>query len=121
MGLLVGESTYKLVADRFAGRLIDLVRVKGKTKPVGCYEVFAERGRTTATQDQLLAGFAAGMEAYQAGDFAPALEAFQATEALEEGAEPGHINPSLLYQQRCRQLLEHPPETWDGAWTLTSK
>jgi adenylate cyclase len=119
--LLVGESTYKPVEGYFAGRLIDWVRVKGKTHPVGCYEVLNERGRTTAREDQLLAEFAEGMKAYQAGDFASALTIFQATEALESLAELGEMNPSRLYQQRCQRLLEQPPASWDGVWTLASK
>ncbi len=118
---LVGESTLALVRDQFAARLIDLVRVKGKQQPLGCYELLGESGKTTAVQDQLLAEFARGMEAYRTGDFTQALEVFLATESLEAVTEPGQVNPSRLYQQRCRQLLEQPPENWDGVWTLASK
>ena len=83
--------------------------------------MLGERGKTTATQDQLLAEFTHGIEAYRAGDFNRALEVFQATEPLEAVSEPGHVNPSRLYQERCRQLLEQPPKAWDGVWTLTAK
>src|SRR5206468_1695969 len=121
VSLLVGESTYEPVATLFAARLIDWVRVKGKTQPVGCYEVLNERGRTTAREEQLLADFAGGMKAYRAGEFATALAIFQATEALEAEAEPGQLNPSRLYQKRCQQLLDQPPVAWDGVWTLVSK
>ena len=121
LDILIGESTLAPVRDRFAARLIDLVRVKGKHQPLGCYELLGERGKTTATQDQLLAEFTRGIEAYRAGDFNRALEVFQATEPLEAVSEPGHVNPSRLYQQRCRQLLEQPPQAWDGVWTLTAK
>jgi hypothetical protein len=101
--------------------LIDLVRVKGKHQPVGCYEVFNERGRTTPQEDRLLAEFDQGMAAYRAGDFAQALAAFQATEPLEAETCSGIMNPSRLYQERCRQLLAQPPVAWDGVWTLASK
>jgi len=121
LDILIGESTLAPVRDRFAARLIDLVRVKGKNQPLGCFELLGERGKTTATQDQLLAEFARGMDAYRAGDFARALEIFQATEALEAIPEEGRLNPSRLYQKRCRQLLAHPPEAWEGVWTLESK
>jgi DNA-binding response OmpR family regulator len=121
LDILVGESTIEPVRDKFAARLIDLVRVKGKQQPVGCYELLGECGRTTPRQDQLLTEFERGMKAYRAGDFARALEAFQASEPLETVSEPGQLNPSTLYQQRCRQLLEKPPEAWDGVWTLASK
>ena len=108
------------VTPRVMPPTIDLVRVKGKHQPVGCYELLGERGRTAPQEDQLLADFGRGMEAYRAGDFARALEVFRATEALEADTGAG-INPSRLYQERCRQLLEKPPEKWDGVWTLTSK
>src|SRR5208337_3628874 len=91
LDILIGESTLALVRDRFAARLIDLVRVKGKNQPLGCYELLGESGKTTALQDQLLAEFARGMEAYRAGDFTQALEVFRATEPLEAVSEPGHV------------------------------
>jgi DNA-binding response OmpR family regulator len=119
--LLVGESTYQPVESQFVGRLIDLVRVKGKNRPVGCYEVLAERGRATPQEEQLVAAFARGMEAYRAGDFGRALEAFQAAEELEADNASSVLNPSRLYQERCRQLRESPPADWDGVWTLASK
>jgi DNA-binding response OmpR family regulator len=119
LGLLVGESALEPVREQFAARLIDRVRVKGKQQPLGCYEVLGERGRTDPRQDRLLAEFARGMEAYRAGDFARALEVFRAAEEAE--GEPGRLNPSRLYQERCRRLLEEPPSAWDGVWTLTSK
>ena len=120
LGILVGEPTIKPVEEMFAARLIDLVRVKGKNRAMGCYELINERGRTTPREDQLIAEFARGMEAYRAGDFGFALDVFLATEALEAG-QPGPINPSRLYQERCRQLLAHPPTNWDGVWTLATK
>jgi DNA-binding response OmpR family regulator len=119
VSLLVGESTYKPVESKFAGRLIDLVRVKGKAKPVGCYEVIAEAGKSTPRQDEMLATFGKGITAYQAGDFAAALALFRASETLE--ADPDHLTPSRLYQQRCEQLIATPPASWDGTWTLSSK
>jgi adenylate cyclase len=120
VGLLVGESTFKPVEGKFVGRLIDLVRVKGKNLPAGCYEVLGERGQTTSSDEQLVEEFGRGMLAYQAGEFGRALEIFQATAALE--ADPdADLNPSRLYQKRCEQLLAGPPENWDGVWTLSSK
>jgi adenylate cyclase len=119
--LLVGESAFAPVQDQFVGRLVDLVRVKGKNQPLGCYEVFNERGRTTPREEQMVEEFGRGMQAYRAGAFEQALEIFQACEALEAVTAPGQLNPSRLYQKRCRQLLDQPPTAWDGVWTLSSK
>jgi hypothetical protein len=109
------------VAAQFVARPIDWVRVKGKTKPVACYEVFGEAGRVPPSEERLAAAFAQAMAAYREGRFAEALDQFQATEPLEATASPGAVNPSRLYQGRCRQLLAYLPAAWDGVWTLGTK
>jgi DNA-binding response OmpR family regulator len=119
--LLVGEATFEPIKHKFAARLIDLVRVKGKTKPVGCYEVFGERGKTTAAEDDLIGEFSRGTDAFRAGNFGDALKIFRTTDDREAIRDVGQLNPSRLYQQRCKQLLATPPVDWDGVWTLESK
>jgi len=42
--LLISESTYQQVKDKFETELVDSVLVKGKTKPVNVYKVFGRRG-----------------------------------------------------------------------------
>lgn len=118
---LFSEFTIQPLLDRFSARLIDHVRVKGKTKPVACYELFNAQESTTPHEAQLIADFTRGVEAYCQGDFAPALTMFQATERLEKVTAAGALNPSRLYQERCQYLLDHPPTAWDGVWELTSK
>ncbi len=118
---LCSEYTIEPLLDTFAARLIDRVKVKGKNQSVACYELFGETGQISPQEDQLIAAFARGMEAYRTGDFEPALTIFQATDHLEKVTAASELNPSRLYQERCRYLLEHPPQDWDGVWTLTSK
>jgi DNA-binding response OmpR family regulator len=118
---LFSAFTIEPLLDTFAARLIDRVKVKGKTKPVECYELFDDKGDISPQEGQLIADFSCGMEAYRTGDFAQALAIFQATDRLEKIREEGGLNPSRLYQERCKYLLEHPPQDWDGVWTLTSK
>lgn len=118
---LCSEFTIEPLLDKFAARLIDRVRVKGKNTPVACYELLEERGRTSRREDQLLAEFAHGMDAYFAGDFAQALALFEATQALEQPSATQALTLSQIYQERCRTLLAHPPSAWDGVWTLTAK
>ena len=107
--------------DKFAVRLIDRVRVKGKSEPLGCYELFDEKDKTSPEENQLINEFSRAMHAYREGEFEQALAIFKATEKLEKVMEEGALNPSRLYQQRCQHLLEHPPQDWDGIWSLTSK
>ena len=118
---LISEFTIAPLLGTFAARLIDRVKVKGKNQPVACYELFDEKGHLSPQDDQLIATFSRGIEAYRTGDFEQALAIFQATDSLEKCTKAGALNPSRLYQDRCRYLLEHPPQDWDGVWTLTSK
>lgn len=119
--LLVGEATFEPVRHLFAARLIDLVRVKGKLAPVACYEVLAEHGGTTDRENRLVEVFGKATAAFQSGEFRSALELFEAADAFEAGTDPGALNPSRLYQERCRELIATPPAAWDGVWTLRSK
>jgi DNA-binding response OmpR family regulator len=118
---LVSEFTLAPLLDRFAARLLDRVKVKGKNHPVACYELFDETGNLSPQDDQLITTFSRGIETYRSGDFERALVLFQAADLLEKHTAAGVLNPSRLYQERCTYLLEHPPQDWDGVWTLTSK
>ena len=102
---------------KYGCRLIDLVRVKGKDEPLACYELFDELDKLTPEQQQLVDEFATGIEHWKAGDFEKALETFQGTEKLEAVQDEGEVNPSRMYQERCQQMIENPPEDWNGVWT----
>ena len=61
--------------------------------------------------------FAAALARYRARDFAGALAGFEAI--LSAASDDG---PSKTYVERCRWLLDHPPdEPWDGVWHLKEK
>ncbi|MBF0323160.1 MAG: tetratricopeptide repeat protein [Magnetococcales bacterium] len=58
-----------------------------------------------------------GLERYQSGNFAGALEEF--AKALAIMPDDG---PSLTYRERCQEYLKNPPPTdWDGVFQFTSK
>ena len=51
-----------------------------------------------------------------------AIEAFKASDALEDMFPGRKTNPSRIYIPRCEHYLSNPPgDDWDGVWTLTSK
>jgi adenylate cyclase len=107
--------------DRYGVRLIDVVRVKGKREPVECYEIFGPKAELTPPQMDLIRAFSAGIDRFRDGAFDTALAAFQASALLEARQEEGEVNPSRVYIDRCRWLLEHPPARWDGIWELHAK
>jgi adenylate cyclase len=93
------------------------VVVKGKTEPVGVYEVLDYH--TPATFPNLMDAvnhFRDGIEKYRRGDWDRAIDAF---------GETLKANPddklSQTYIDRCRALVEDPPADWNGIWIMTSK
>ena len=118
---LLSEHSIEPLLDKFAARLIDRVRVKGKNEPLKCYELFDAKDKISPRESQLIEEFSRGMAAYRDGEFERALAIFKAAEKLERVVDATALNPSRLYQERCRHLLEHPPRDWRGVWELTVK
>jgi adenylate cyclase len=97
-------------------REIDLIRVKGKDRPVAVYESLGYRAHDPGLP-ALLALFGQGLLAYRARDWATAARAFDG--ALEVYPDD---RPSAIYRGRCDLMAENPPgDDWDGVWNLTEK
>jgi len=93
---------------------LDAIRVKGKTEPIGiCTPITAEEAEERSTE---LADFALAREVYVLGDFAKATKSF----AVLKAAYPDVLLYSI-YSERCENLLQDPPEDWNGVWTFTKK
>jgi adenylate cyclase len=118
---LISGFSFDGLQDRFAARLIDRVRVKGKSEPVACYELIDEAGMASERQDHLLASFAQAMTAYRAGAFEQAVTLFEAADRFERRAEVGVLNPCRLFASRCRMLRDDPPDHWEGVWDMVDK
>lgn len=109
--LVVGESVAALVREEFPLQTVDLIQVKGKTKPVDTFTVL--RGVVdTAALDR----YEAAVRHYRQGDFAKALEGFLSL----EGVWSLNALPAM-YIERCRELLAHPPASWSGVFVMKSK
>jgi adenylate cyclase len=92
------------------------VRVKGKKKPVGIFEL---RGAQPATgrEAETLRTFEAAVDAYAQQRFVDAERGFQAV--LEHWKSDA---PSLRYLEEIAVFKVHPPEAgWDGVYTATTK
>ncbi len=116
--ILISEFTYRKMKGTYRTREIDRVIVKGKTEPIGVYEVLDFHTEETFpnlrdTVDQFLGGLAQ----YRAGDFDRAIKGFTAALALHPGDKL-----SQTYIDRCKFLKAHPVEgKWDGVWVMKSK
>jgi len=114
--IIATESTQKLVQNDFLFRELDMVRVKGKERPVAIYELM-DFLPGDAQRTGLANAFSIGLSLYKARSFGEAKKRFDAM--LEKFPEDG---PSLLYSQRCRDYIQSPPPTdWDGVYVAKTK
>jgi len=115
--ILISEHTYNKLHGTYRIRDVDLVIVKGKTKPVRIYEVLDYHNQESFPNLMSVVNyFNEGIVNYRAAAWNKAIASFEA--ALE-------MNPndklSRIYIERCNQLQENPPDNWDGIWIMTSK
>ncbi len=115
--ILISEFTYRKLKGTYRTREVDRVIVKGKTEPVGVYEVLDYHTEETFPNlPETLNQFRGGLVHYRKGDFDRAIAQFQ--EALK--LHPGD-KLSTSYIGRCEYLKAHPPENWEGVWVMKSK
>lgn len=112
--ILVSEYTYdKMDQIKYKTRLIDKVRVKGKTEPVGVYEVLYSYHPFMLNQEALVS-FKQGYEHYVVGNFKEALNLFESI--LKEIPED---KACLRLRGACLKWIETPPK--DGQdWVITT-
>jgi adenylate cyclase len=116
--ILLDETTVNALTNGSADclREIDLLRVKGKDRPVAVYESlgYLEPGPLL---EEAMDCFGAGLAAYRGSDWERAIQRFAAALELRPDDEP-----SRMYIERCRHYREAPPPAdWGGVWTLTEK
>jgi len=114
--LIISESTYQSVRNEMLVRELDLIRVKGKTQPVKIFELLGTVAQADQYRDRI-AHFHRGLEAYRNGQWATALEIFEAL-----ARDYPHDGPSHIFVKRCHDFLLHAPEgVWDGVYVMKTK
>ena len=118
----IADSTYQPIKDRIVVRDLDNVRVMGKNEPVKVWELISEVGQEPEQYKKILPAYHEALDLYKNQEWAKAIEAFKASDALEDMFGGRKTNPSRIYIPRCEHYLDNPPgDDWDGVWTLTSK
>ena len=118
----IADSTYQPVKDRMVVRDLDNVKVLGKEEPVKVWELISEVGKEPEQYKKILPAYHEALELYKNQDWVKAIEAFKASDELEEMFGGRKTNPSRVYIPRCEHYLENSPgDDWDGVWTLTKK
>ena len=116
--ILISEYTMAKLKGTYRMRYIDDVVVKGKTEPVGVYEVLDYH--TNETFPNLMDNvnyFNEGRRHYREGNWDKAIKSFQ--EALK--ANPNDKLANTYIEDRCKFLKKKPPKDWKGVWVMTSK
>jgi adenylate cyclase len=108
---ILSGATLERMEGVFPVRELSRVAVVGRKDPVRIYEPLSPE--EFAVRELALARFAEGLAAFYGGEFA-------AAEGIFAGL--GDADPAAAaYAKKCRSLIEHPPEDWDGVWVVTSK
>ena len=114
---MISEATYLRAKDGIVARFLDLLAVKGKNEPVRVYELVCRRGEEPPDWADHIAGYDAGLCAYQDRDWAQGIDLFEAV--LVRWPTDG---AATNYLQRCREFQAAPPPAdWDGVYRLTHK
>jgi adenylate cyclase len=115
--LLVSEYTVAKLKGTYRMRDIDDVIVKGKTQPVGVYEVLDfHSDETFPNLMEVVNHFKEGRTHYKAGNWLKAVKSFK--ESLKLHPED---KLSSIYVERCLKMEKNPPKNWDGILKLESK
>lgn len=116
--ILISEYTHANLKGTYRTRYIDDVVVKGKTKPVGVYEVLDYH--TEESFPNLMDGvnhFNEARHHYKLGNWDKAIKSFQ--EVLK--ANPNDKLSHTYIEDRCKVLKKKAPKDWEGVWVMTSK
>ncbi len=115
--IICSEFTYELVKDKIACRILDVVRVKGKKKPVAIYEVLGFTDDITRETGIFIQEYADGLNLYRNREFNDALKIF--SKLLLQ--QPGDAASKLL-KERCEMYIVNPPgPDWDSAFERREK
>ncbi len=122
-GIVVGEETARLTDDDFLYCELDWIRVKGREKALSVYEPLAGRSAAIAEMIGYQRGYAEALSLYRQGQFATAIECWQALYYPAIAADQSRDrSPPKVMARRAAQYVAGPaPEAWDGVYTKVDK
>ena len=117
-GILISEATYHKLKGTYRVREVDHVVVKGKTEPVGVFEVldyFTEESFPNLAE--FLSHYRNGITAYRRQRWDSAVAAFRESLSMRPNDKL-----SQIYMERIEEMRQHPPgDDWNGVWVMKSK
>jgi adenylate cyclase len=109
--IMISEFTFKMLGDDIAAREISSIRVVGKKVPIRVYEPMIKED--FAAKADLMKKYGEALQLYYKGQFKEALAIFSQLSSIDA--------PSASYVKRCKDLIDNPPENWDGVWEMKEK
>ena len=114
--IIAGEASKEVVSD-FVFCELDLVRVKGKDKPVAIYEPIAEKNEISGEEEEAIALFSQCLDFYRQQDWDRAEKLLNKLLRNDPGRKLYQI-----YLDRIAAYRASPPGAkWDGVYTYKSK
>jgi adenylate cyclase len=116
--ILVSEKTFEQLKYRYLTREVDLIRVKGKQKPVKVLQILDHHDRQSFPNlEEVVALTHKGIALYRQQQWQAAITAFEQAVDLNPDDEL-----TRMYISRCHHFCKEPPASdWDGVWTMTTK
>ncbi len=116
--ILLSEFTYELVKERVFARELDLIVVKGKTRPVKIYELMSDENENVSEdKKKLVELYHAGILKYRNREWGIAADFFEKALSLDSSDYP-----SEMYLERSRVFeIEPPPSDWNGVFIMQTK
>ncbi len=116
VGVMISEATYRQVANDMLGRELGALRVKGKSEPVGIFELIGPH-EESGDRVPFVDAFHRGLALFRNRQWDDAIAAFEDARRLNDG-DP----TSDLYVKWCAAFKERPPpDDWDGVHTAAQK
>ncbi|MCG8572662.1 MAG: adenylate/guanylate cyclase domain-containing protein, partial [Spirochaetes bacterium] len=113
---LISEFVYEKVKDHFICREIDLIQVKGKTRPVIIYEILQIKDKTSKKLQEMKKYFEEGLVRYRKRKWDDAAKYFN--KLIEDYSD----STSRVFISRIEHFKNNPPpKKWDGVFTMKVK
>ena len=116
--IMISEFTFEHVKDEFYTRELDLIRVKGKEKPIRVFQLITSK-KDKMSEDflKMMDIYNKGIQFYKKQEWNDAIDCFEAClEIIPE--DP----PSVEYRSRCIEYkFNSPGPDWDGITVMTEK
>ena len=114
--IIITENTQNIVKDKFETRKLDVVRVKGKKKPILIYELVSKKGKINKKQIDFIKLYEDSIKLYFEKKWKTAIKSFQAALNIMDDVA------SNEFIRRCQEFSKNPPPNdWDGVWEIKTK